>query len=150
MSNQTEETIHQKARHEEDDLLVDIGRQLQEAYAAGTPWQLPDRVSEQLAMLDELARRNNRAYSLFDFERFDFLFCSSNLADLAGDDHACKKNKGQWNPKYLSVIQDHKSITDFLAVRNKIVSEAWPNLGTMPQSSVGGGSLAAWTSTATT
>lgn len=140
MGNQTEDTVYRKSLHEEDDLLIDIGRKLQEAYVPGAPWQIPASVSQQLALLDKLAQRSNRTYSLFDFQRFDFLFCSSNLSALAGDELP-GKSSGRWDPSYLSIVRDHKSISDFIAVRNQIVAENDIPPHPLPLSSVGGGTI---------
>ena len=101
-------------------LLIEIGTLLQKEYVPGKNGRIPDHLAPQLALLDDMALRNNRVYSIFDFSRFDYLYCSNNLALLAGDDGPAPPIGAAWDEKYFTVIQDRSSIADFLEIRRQL------------------------------
>src|SRR5690606_749665 len=104
----------------ERNLLLEIGTLLRTEYVSGTDWLIPETLVPLLALLDDLALRSNRVYSIFDFSRFDYLYCSPNLATLAGDDRSAPSVGSAWDETYFTIIQDRKRIAEFLEIRRHL------------------------------
>lgn len=122
-------------------LLATIGTLLRQEYVPGKSGQIPDPLIPQLALLDDMALRTNRVYSIFDFTRFDYLYCSNNLATLAGDDQPAAPLGSPWDEKYFTVIQDRRSIANFLDVRRQLSQQLSKDSFLSLESSVCGGAI---------
>lgn len=125
---------------EDSALLIQIGKKLRQVYVPGGNWRIPDDVTPQLEMLDRLAWQSNRMYSLFDFSKPDYLYYSSNLSVLIGLE-ASADSPLKWDARYLSVVQNRKSISDFITIRQQLLQSVPARMGALPLSSVCGGTI---------
>ncbi len=127
--------------NQDQNLLTRIGNLLREEYVPGKTQQVPDQIVPLLALLDDMALRSNRVYSIFDFSRFDYLYCSSNLATLAGSDPLDVPVGSGWDEKYFTVIQDRRSIANFLDIRRQLLQRLPKTSYLSLESSVYGGAI---------
>ncbi len=105
--------------------LVDLANQLQDEWHAGHEINCSPTLRAQMALLEEMAVLNKCVYSLFDFEKHQYIFFTRNLYALIGlpSDHKSIK----WDPAYLSLIQDRKPVETFLSLRKQCLQLLSPD-----------------------
>lgn len=106
--------------------LINLAAHLQDGWQPGQENRYPPESRAQMALLEEMALRNNVVYSLFDFEKYHYVFHTRNLFSLIGlPQH---QQDAKWNSTYLSLIEDHRPVETFLALRKQCLAMLPSNL----------------------
>jgi len=100
--------------------LIDLADQLQDTWHSGQEDYYTPELRAQMALLEEMARLNKCVYSLFDFEKYRYIFHTKNLFDLIGLTSGQKAAK--WDSSYLSLIEDGRPIEKYLALRKQFLA----------------------------
>ena len=101
-------------------VLVDLANQLQDEWHDGHEINCSPAARAQMALLEEMAIRNKCVYSLFDFEKYQYIFHTKNLFSFIGLDPDQKPSK--WDSSYLSLIEDRNPIAIYLALRKDFLA----------------------------
>ena len=108
-------------RSDNSAFLISLATSLQDRWQPGQEALFPPESRAQMALLEELATRNNAVYSLFDFEKHQYIFHTRNLFSLIGlpDD----RRQAKWDSTYLSLIEDRRPVETFVALRKQCLDE---------------------------
>lgn len=116
--------------------LLDFAERLREEWKEGENNLYSSKLTTQIAILEETSKYNNCVYSLFDFEKYTYLFYTQNLFDLIGLSPQAKEKK--WDHAYLSAAQDLKPVEKFLTLRENVLAAHSDALPDNFQSAIGG------------
>ena len=105
-------------RFDNVDFLINLATDLQDDWRLGNEARYPPESQAQMAILEEMALRNNVVYSIFDFEKHHYVFHTSNLFSLIG----LPQQHAKWNTTYLSLIEDCRPVETFLALRQQCLA----------------------------
>lgn len=108
----------ESAWFENSRFLLNLAEKLRRERQLGEPPIYSPEVSVLTGLLEEMAVHNQRIYSLFDFEEYVYLFHTRNLFDVIGLDPGTENPK--WNHAYISLLEDHKPVERFVAIKDKI------------------------------
>ena len=100
--------------------LIGLAEQLQDNWQPGHSDRFPPDLQAQLALLEQMAELNKCVYSLFDFEKHQYIFHTRNLFSIIG--LPPNQTNARWDPSYLRLIEDWKPIERFLALREQVLS----------------------------
>src|SRR5690606_12632990 len=98
--------------------LINLAANLEDGWQPGYESRYPPELRAQMALLEEMALRNNVVYSLFDFEKHHYIFHTRNLFSLIG----LPQQQAKWNSTYLSLIEDHRPVENFVALRKQCLA----------------------------
>lgn len=104
--------------------LIDLANQLQDEWYAGGENNYSPALRAQMALLEEMAIRNKCVYSLFDFEKYQYIFHTKNLFDFIG--LAPDQKPSKWDSSYLSLIEDRNPVAVFLDLRKNFLTNLTP------------------------
>lgn len=103
-----------------NNFLIELANQLEDQWHPTYEADYLSSVHSQIALLEEMALLNKCVYSLFDFEKYQYIFHTKNLFNFIGLE--TDKRPSKWDSSYLSLIEDHNPITIFLALRKDFVA----------------------------
>ena len=101
--------------------LINLATTLQGGWQPGQEDRFPPESRAQMALLEELAIRNNAVYSLFDFEKHHYIFHTRNLFSLIG--LPPDRQYAKWDSTYLSLIEDRRPVETFVRLRKQCLAK---------------------------
>lgn len=119
--------------------LLNFAEKLRKEWREGDNNLYSSKLTDQIAILEETSRYTDCVYSLFDFEKYTYLFYTQNIFDLIGLSPEAKEKK--WDHAYLSTAQDIKPVEKFLTLREDILSTHCHTPPHNFQSAIGGCSV---------
>ncbi len=108
-------------RIEDNSFLVDFADRLRREWEPEKHFTLSEDLQREVFLLEELSKRNNRVYSIFDRERFGFVFHTWNLFALAGLPEGQK-----WEIASTRVLQDLGIVKTFVTVMLQVAARLSP------------------------
>lgn len=106
---------------DDDSFLVEFAGRLSAEWEPARHFSLPEDLQREVLLLEELSKRNNRVYSIFDRERFGFIFHTWNLFALAGLPEGKK-----WEIASTRVLQDQGIVKTFVTVMLRVAGRLSP------------------------
>ncbi len=108
-------------RLDDDSFLLEFAGRLRSEWGPARHFDLPEDLQREVLLLEELSKRNNRVYSIFDRERFEFVFHTWNLFALAGLPEGKK-----WEITSTRVLQDQGIVKTFVTVMLQVAARLSP------------------------
>ncbi|WP_325638721.1 response regulator transcription factor [Parapedobacter sp.] len=105
-------------------VLIDLANQLQDEWYPGCEINCSPALRAQMALLEEMSIRNKCVYSLFDFEKYQYIFHTKNLFDFVG--LGPDQQPSKWDSSYLSLIEDRNPVAIYLALRKTFIANLTP------------------------
>jgi len=103
---------------EDNSFLLDFTSRLSREWKPGDGYEgLSESLKREVFLVEDLSKRTNRVYSIFDRERFGFVFHTWNLFALAGLPEGQK-----WEMSSLKVLQDPGIVKTFVSVMLKVAA----------------------------
>ncbi len=97
---------------EDNNFLLDFTSRLRSEWKPGDSYAgLSESLKREVFLIEDLSKRTNRVYSIFDRERFGFVFYTWNLFALAGLPEGKK-----WEIASTKVLQDQGIVKTFVTV----------------------------------
>ncbi len=103
---------------EDNNFLLDFTYRLRSEWKPGDGYDgLSESLKREVFLIEDLSKRTNRVYSIFDREHFEFIFHTWNLFALAGLPEGQK-----WDMSSLKILQDPAIVKTFVSIMLEVAA----------------------------